>query len=148
MLSETQVRNAKASDRPRKIFDNRGLYLQVMPNGGRYWRFDYVFNDKRKTLALGVYPDVSLAKARRRHQDARERLAEGMDPVVEKPKPEKTFEDVARDWFSYWKAGRIERHAAYVLRRLEADVFPKIGARALQDLTASTFRDHALCGCE
>jgi integrase len=141
MLTETQVRNAKPSDRTRKIFDNRGLYLQVMPNGGRYWRFDFVFNDKRKTLALGVYPDVSLATARRRHQDARERLAEGMDPVVEKPKPDKTFEEVARDWFSYWKAGRNERHAVYVLRRLEADVFPKIGARTLQDLSASTFRD-------
>jgi hypothetical protein len=50
MLSETQVRNAKPSDRPRKIFDHRGLYLQVTPNGRRYWRFDYVFNDKRKTL--------------------------------------------------------------------------------------------------
>lgn len=141
MLTETQVRNAKPFDRPRKISDSRGLYLQLMPNGGRYWRFDYVFNDKRKTLALGVYPDVSLASARRRHQDARERLAEGIDPVVEKPKVEKTFEEVARDWYSHWKAGRNERHAVYVLRRLEADVFPKIGSRAPQDLTASTFRD-------
>jgi integrase len=141
MLTETQVRNAKPSDRPRKLFDNRGLYLQVMPSGGRYWRFDFAFNDKRKTLALGVYPDVSLAMARRRHQEARERLAAGMDPVVEKPKPEKTFQEVARDWYSRWKTGRNERHTVYVLRRLEADVFPKIGSWALKDLTASSFRD-------
>ncbi len=80
MLTDMQVRSAKPSERPRKLFDARGLYLHVMPKGGRYWRFSYRFHGKPKTLALGVYPDVSLAKARARHQEAREQLADGLDP--------------------------------------------------------------------
>lgn len=58
MLTDAQVRAAKAGDSPRKLFDERGLYLHVMPNGGKYWRFNYRFKGKHKTLALGVYPDV------------------------------------------------------------------------------------------
>jgi hypothetical protein len=59
MLTDIQVRSAKPAERSRKLFDSRGLYLHVMPNGGRYWRFDYSFEGKRKTLALGTYPDVA-----------------------------------------------------------------------------------------
>jgi hypothetical protein len=68
----------------RKIFDGRGLYLLVAPNGGRYWRWNYRFDGKLKTLALGVHPDVSLAKARARHQLARSLLADGVDPSAHK----------------------------------------------------------------
>ena len=68
----------------RKIFDGRGLYMLVMPNGGRYWRFNYRFEGKLKTLALGIHPDVSLDKARARHQMARSLLADGVDPSVQK----------------------------------------------------------------
>ncbi len=143
MLTETQVRNAKSSGRPRKLADGRGLYLRVTPNGGRYWRFDYSFHDRRKTLALGVYPDVSLAKARTRFQDAREQLAAGIDPAAEKRTMNKHFEEVARNWYDRWKAGRNQRHAVYVLRRIEADVFPQLGRRPVSELTASDFRDMA-----
>lgn len=69
MLTDAQVRGAKASGSPRKLFDERGLYLHVMSNGGKYWRFNFPFKGKHKTLALGVYPDMSLAKARARHQE-------------------------------------------------------------------------------
>ena len=68
----------------RKIFDGRGLYLLVMPNGGRYWRYNYRFEGKLKTLALGVYPDISREKARARHQVARTLLADGIDPSARK----------------------------------------------------------------
>jgi hypothetical protein len=68
----------------RKIFDGRGLYLLVTPNGGRYWRYNYRFDGKLKTLALGVHPDVSLDKARARHQVARTLLADGVDPSARK----------------------------------------------------------------
>ena len=91
MLTDTQIRRAKPSDSPRKLFDGRGLYLHVMPNGGRYWRFNYRSNGKQKTLALGVYPDVSLAKARARHEEAREQLADGIDPSTEKQTSGKTY---------------------------------------------------------
>jgi len=144
MLTDAQVRAAKPSASPRKLFDERGLYLHVMPNGGRYWRFNFQINGRHKTLALGVYPDVSLAKARDRHQKARELLAEGVDPCVEKQATGKTFETVAREWHGHWKSGRHERHAHYVLKRLEADVFPEIGSRPLEELQASSFRDAVL----
>jgi len=141
MLTDTQVRNAKPGDLPRKLFDARGLYLQVMPHGGRWWRFNYRINGKNKTLSLGVYPDVSLAKARARHQEAREQLADGIDPSVAKRALGRDFETVAREWFAHWKLGRNERYAHYVIVRLEADVFPEIGTRPLCELSTSAFRD-------
>ncbi|MFO1502433.1 MAG: tyrosine-type recombinase/integrase [Steroidobacteraceae bacterium] len=141
MLTDIQVRSAKAADRPRKLFDARGLYLQVTPNGGRYWRFDYAFNGKRKTLALGVYPDVPLVRARARHQEARDQLAQGQDPAADRRERLVRFEQAARAWYDHWRVSRNERHAVYVIRRLEADVFPLIGARPLPGLTASSFRE-------
>jgi integrase len=143
MLTDSQVRSAKPSGSPYKLFDIRGLYLHVMPNGGRYWRFNYRFNGKYRTLALGVYPDVPLAKARARHQEARELLAEDNDPAAVRRTSITTFEAVVKVWYAHWKAGRNERHATYVLRRLEADVFPEIGSRPLSELSASTFREVA-----
>ena len=84
MLTDTQVRNAKPGERPRKLYDARGLYLHVMPHGGRWWCFNYRINGKSKTLSLGVYPDVSLAKTRARHQEAREQLADGIHELKRK----------------------------------------------------------------
>ncbi len=141
MLTDTQVRNAKPGERPRKLYDARGLYLHVMPHGGRWWRFNYRINGKSKTLSLGVYPDVSLAKARARHQEAREQLADGIDPSAAKRALGRDFETVAREWFAHWKLGRNERYAHYVIVRLEADVFPEIGVRPLSELSTSAFRD-------
>ena len=80
MLTDPQIRRIKPADRAQKLSDGDGLYLRVEPSGGRYWRFNYRFNGKQKTLALGVYPDVSLAKARAKLREARETLAEGVDP--------------------------------------------------------------------
>jgi hypothetical protein len=75
---------AKPLRHSRKIFNGRGLYLLVMPNGGRYWRYNYRFKGKHKTIALGIDPDISLDKARARHQAARTMLANGVDPSVHK----------------------------------------------------------------
>ena len=141
MLTETQLRHLKPADRPRKCSDGRGLHLLVAPNGGRYWRFSYRFDGKQKTLALGIYPDISLARARERLQEARTQLAEGIDPAVAKQTVGLTFEDVARRWFVHWSAGRHQRHAYYVMRRLEVDVFPQIGSRPVADIPTSAFRD-------
>src|SRR5580700_3146317 len=141
MLTESLIRSVKPSDRPQKISDAGGLYLLVAPNGGRYWRYGYRFNGKQKTLALGVYPDVTLVMARSRHQRARQLLADAIDPGAEREASEKTFEVVAREWHTHWKANRHERHAYYVLRRLEADIFPEFGASRLSDLTTVHFRD-------
>jgi len=83
-LTETQIHQIRSLRYARKVFDGRGLYLLVAPNGGRYWRYDYRIQGKGRTLALGVYPDVSLEKARARHQEARCLVADGVDPSARK----------------------------------------------------------------
>jgi hypothetical protein len=95
MLTESQVRRLRTVRYPRKFFDGGGLYLLVAPNGGRYWRYNYRFNGKHKTLALGIYPDVPLAKARARHLAARQLLAEDIDPSFVKKVQGKSFSFVA-----------------------------------------------------
>ncbi len=118
--------------------------MEVVPTGGKHWRWKYRFGGKEKRLALGTYPQVSLAIARRTRDDARVMLKSGTDPVaakqdlkrVAKVSLETTFEPVARAWHEHWKSSKSPRHADYVLRRLEADVFPEIGKRPIADLTA------------
>ena len=141
MLSDTLIRSAKPANRPRKLSDSRGLHLLVTPNGGRYWRFSYRFNGKQKTLSLGVYPDVGLAKARARHLQARQLLADGFDPCNARRAAGKTFETLAREWHTHWMANRHQRHAHYVLKRLEADIFPEIGSLPISDIPTSAFRN-------
>lgn len=141
MLTDTQLRRLKGADRPKKYTDGRGLHLLVTPTGAKYWRFSYRFDDKQKTLSLGVYPDVSLALARERLQEARTLVAQGIDPAVARKTVGLTFEEVARRWFEHWSVGRHQRHAYYVMRRLEADVFPRLGAKPVADIPTSAFRD-------
>lgn len=141
MLTDAFVRNVKRSASARKFSDGGGLYLLVAPTGGRYWRYNYRFNNRQKTLALGTYPDVSLAKARDRHRLARELLADGVDPGVEKAGVGKTFEDVANAWHARWRSSRSQRHADYVLKRLRADIFPEIGSLPIAKIPCSAFRN-------
>ena len=141
MLTDTRIRAAKPADRPFKLADARGLYLQVAINGGRYWRFNYRFQGRQKTLALGTYPDVSLVRARERHQEARRLLAEGIDPAAEQKLVITTFESVARTWYERWKVGRHPQYAFYVLKRLETDIFPSIGTLPVSEVPASAFRE-------
>lgn len=145
-LTDTACKNAKCpADKARvRFIDAGGLYLEVVPSGGRHWRWKYRFGGKEKRLALGSYPQVSLAMARRARDDARLLLKSGSDPVaakqdqkrIAKVSLETTFEPVARAWHEHWKSSKSPRHADYVLRRLEADVFPEIGKRPIANLTA------------
>ncbi|KOS78743.1 hypothetical protein DM56_5108 [Burkholderia mallei] len=106
-LTDKAVKNAKAGDKPVKLFDGGGMFLLVTPAGQRYWRLKYRVNGKEKLLALGVYPDVSLAVARKKRDEAREKLAAGIDPNEAKREVKRTariaaassFEAVAREWF-------------------------------------------------
>src|SRR5687768_5936954 len=110
-LSDTAVRNAKPKSKPYKMFDGDGLFLLVMPSGSKYWRMKYFFG-KEKTLAFGVYPDVSLSDAREKRSQARKTLAAGKDPgeVRKEAKrnliqnQENTFEVVAREWLDNFKS--------------------------------------------
>lgn len=131
----------KKSDR---FADEKGMYLEVTAAGGKYWRLKYRHGGKEKRLALGVYPDVSLAEARESREQARRALAAGDDPgqlrrdakLVRAIDDANTFEAVARQWWAHWKGPKSPRHADYVLRRLEADVFPELGSRPVASVTA------------
>jgi integrase len=124
--------------------DGKGMYLEVTAAGGKYWRLKYRHGGKEKRLALGVYPDVSLAQARDARDAARKVLAAGDDPAQLKRDAKltraidvaNTFETVARLWWAHWKGPKSPRHADYVLRRLEADVFPELGTRPVASVTA------------
>jgi len=145
-LTDTACKNAKcAPDKPRTRFaDAGGLYLEAVATGGKHWYWKYRFEGKERRMALGSYPAVGLASARRARDDARILQKAGTDPVVAKKdaklvaqvQRENTFETVARDWYSTWKDNKSPRHAGYVLTRLEADVFPHIGARPITSITA------------
>jgi len=141
MLSDVRIRGAKSPARPQKLTDGGGLYLLLQPNGAKYWRFNYRFGEKQKTLSYGTYPDVPLVRARALHLEARRLLAEGVDPAAKKQVEQTTFESVARSWYARWSVGRHTQYAYYVRKRLEEDVFPAIGARPVAEVPASAFRD-------
>lgn len=144
-LTDTAVKNLKPADKPLKVSDERGLYLLVKPQGAKLWRWKYRYGGKEKLMALGGYPDVSLAQAREKREEGRKLLAAGVDPmgqrhevkVAQRIAMEDSFEAVARKWWGSWKAARSERHADYVQRRLESDVFPIIGHRPIAELGAA-----------
>jgi integrase len=142
-LTNTAVRNAKAKDRAYKLTDERGLYLLVKPTA-KYFRFGYRFEGKRKTLALGVYPDIGLADARAKRDEARKLLADGIDPsirrrAVKTARIEETtnsFEAVAREWYLKFSPSWAASHGDKIKRRLERDVFPWIGERPIAKIAA------------
>ena len=135
-LTDTKVRTAKPTDKQYKLTDGSGMHLLVHPNGSKYWRLQYRFDGKQKMLALGVYPDVSLADARTRRDDARNLLANNIDPG-DKNKIEqeeaRTFEQLAVEWHATNKKWS-EEHSRRVLKSLEDNLFPAIGKRNIADL--------------
>ena len=140
-LTNTTVRNAKPESKPRKLFDERGLFLLVNPNGGKLWRFKYRFNGKEKQISLGIYPDVSLKDARERRDEARKLVANGIDPS-EHRKAQKvangggnSFEVVAREWFAKNSPSWTSDHGNRIFRRLEKDLFPWIGGKPVGSIT-------------
>ncbi|MNV12913.1 Prophage CP4-57 integrase [compost metagenome] len=126
-----------------KHADGYGLYLHVK-DSGKYWRMDYRYAGKRKTLALGVYPTVTLAQARRRREDARQQIADNIDPGVVKQAQkvalavaaENTFEAIAREFHGIKKTGWSDTYAEKWLRHMTKDLFPPLGRMLLPDITA------------
>jgi integrase len=142
VLTDTHIRNAKPKPKSYKLSDGGGMYLLVKPDGARYWRLDYRFASKRRTLALGVYPTTTLSKARARREEARALLAEGTDPsVVKKANKraarlsiENSFETVARECLAKQRNKLAPRYFNLLLARLEGDIFPQIGSRPVADV--------------
>lgn len=124
MLHELTVRSAKPKEKPYKLTDGGGLYVLVHPNGSRYWRFDYAFAGKRRTMAMGVYPEVSLKDARQARDDAKQALAAGLDPSEKKKQAaEATFAAVAAEWVERQKVGEVTREKHFWLLRIADDEF-------------------------
>ena len=106
-LTDTKVRSLKGREKQYKVSDGRGLFLVITPSGSKYWRFRYRFADREKSLAIGVYPDISLLEARDKAHEARKMLANDIDPGAEKQNKKRarrlaaanTFEAIAREWF-------------------------------------------------
>ena len=147
-LSDTACRNAKPADKPRKLSDEKGLFLLVTPNGGKWWRLKYRFGGKEKLLSLGTYPEVGLALARERRDEFRRMLARGIDPSdarkaekAEALEDSTTFELVAREWFEKFRPSWSASHADRIIRRLEVDVFPWIGRKPIKNITARELLD-------
>lgn len=148
-LSETTVRMAKPRLKAYRLADANGLYVEVAPNGSRYWRLKYRFDGKEKRLALGVYPVVSLAKARDDAREARRLLNDGIDPSVRKKERVReaklatanSFEAVAREWHEIMRPKWTPHHAKNVIESLEQDIFPAIGNRPIAELKAPKILD-------
>lgn len=138
-LTDAKNRAAKPDEKSYKIADSGNMFMLVHPNGSKYWRLRYRFLGKEKTLALGLYPDVSLSEAREKRDEARKLIAEGIDPCEQKrvkksvPDCAQTFEAVARQWHSSNKKWS-ESHSDKTLKSLETHVFPFIGSRDITTL--------------
>jgi len=141
-LTALQIKAAKPTGKPVKMADGGGLYLLIQPTGSKYWRMDYRFAGKRKTLAVGVYPDVALLDARERRTAARKLLADGVDPganrkaakAAKQGNAANSFEVVAGKWlekFGAKKAASTIEKTNFILRR---DVFPWLGALPISEI--------------
>ena len=143
-LTNIKCNAAKSKGKPYKLGDSGGMYLEVMPNGSKYWRLKYRYMGKEKRLALGVYPLISLAEAREKRDVARKLIASDIDPSAAKKQAKRkaimnaanTFEAVAREWHDKQSARWTPKTGAKILRYLKNDIFPQIGARPIADIDA------------
>lgn len=141
-LTDVAIRSAKAQAKTLRLFDAGGLYLEVSPTGGKWWRWKYRFGGKETRISIGVYPDVSLKLAREKRDAARRQLAAGIDPGQAR-KAEKlsqagadSFEAIAREWHVKFSPGWVPSHGDRILTRLEKDLFPWIGKRPIAEIKA------------
>jgi integrase len=142
-LTVIRVKSAKPKDKQYKLFDGGGMYLLVLPTGGRYWRLKYRIGGKEKVLALGVYPQVTLVEAREKRETAKKMLVDFKDPNTEKRleklnqgKEDNSFEYVAREWHRKQEKVLAESTAKDTLSKLANHVFPYVGTRVISEITS------------
>ena len=141
-LTDTGIRRSKIIDKPYKMFDSRGLFLLVSPNGGKWWRFRYRFEGKEKLISLGTYPDVSLEEARELREAERKKLAKQIDPSSNRKKTKAaltakqkdSFETVAREWIDKSAAVWSLSYKKAITQSLELHVFPHLGTRLISEI--------------
>ncbi len=143
-LSDAAIRNAKPKAKSYRVFDGRGLYLEVMPTGSRLWRFKYQFKGKEKRFSLGRYPEIGLSDARERAQEARKLIANQIDPSAKRKaeiaagaeRDANSLEVVAREWIEKQSATWVASHTSKIVLRLENDLLPWLGTRPIGEITA------------
>ena len=148
-LTDIKCKNAKPAAKPRKLGDGAGMYLEIMPNGSKYWRLKYRINGTEKRLALGVYPEIALSEAREKRDQARRLLRDGIDPShakqdekrLAKLNADNSFEVLTREWHERNKGRWTPAYAKNVLDRMEADIFPVIGNRPVASISAPQVLD-------
>ncbi|WP_424191829.1 tyrosine-type recombinase/integrase [Ampullimonas aquatilis] len=141
-LTDAALRNAKPTDKAYALRDGGSLYLWVTVTGSKLWRWSYRYEGKEKLMSFGAYPLVSLVDARTLRDEARKQLNAGTDPMAErknekqakKTAADNSFATIAKLWFEGWHIAKSPRHADYVWRRLETDIFPAIGYRPIADI--------------
>jgi len=142
-LNDAKVKNAKPRETAYRLSDERGMYLEVTPRGGKYWRMAYRFGGKRKLLAIGTYPDVGLSKARDARDDARRQLASGIDPSGAKQAAKRakfaaasgSFEVIAREWLAAQQRTWAEATYSRIESLFDRDILPYLGPKAIDELT-------------
>jgi integrase len=141
-LTVQQAKSAKPRDSSYKVSDEKGMYLLIHTNGSKYWRMDYRLGGKRKTYALGVFPEVSLADARDDRNEARKLIRKGIDPSQSKRLDKlalsgaDTFKSVALEWYDNKMTGKSDRHRQRAMSILKYDLFPKLGGHPINDISA------------
>lgn len=141
-LSALEVKQAKPKEKDYKLADGQGMFLLVTKSGGKYWRLKYRFAGKEKTLALGVYPEVSLDDARGKREEARKDLKVHIDPANTKreaktanvEQAENTFKALANEWYSRHMVNKSDSYRVRTLRLMENDLFPALGNRPIKDI--------------
>jgi len=143
MLTDLKIRSTKPKTKQFKLSDGQGLYLLVSKKG-KYWRYNFRHNGKYKTLAIGVYPDVSLKEAREAHQKARMLLSQGIDPTYKKKIEkltnsqilENSFKVISLEWMEKQKDRWSDSHYKSVSSRLKNNIYPWLGDRPIAEITA------------
>ena len=144
-LTDTAIKNAKSIDKPYKMQDEKGMYLLVNPNSGKYFRYNYRFGGKRKTLALGTYPATSLRDAREKRDAAIKQIAGGIDPsenrkAIKQSRAESaanSFEVIAREWYERNMIDKSEHHQKRAMSLFQRDIFPYLGSKPISDIKAT-----------
>jgi integrase len=143
-LTATEISKAKPKTKPYRMSDGRGLYLLVTPTGGKLWRWKYRYKGIEKLMSFGRFPDIPLAATRDQLAEQRRILASGVDPMTQRKSTkataagsvENSFQSIALQWLDHWSDGKSPRHVDYVRRRLESDIYPRLGARPIAEIEA------------
>uniref|UniRef100_D5X4J3 Integrase family protein n=1 Tax=Thiomonas intermedia (strain K12) TaxID=75379 RepID=D5X4J3_THIK1 len=150
LLTDAALRRAKPTDKLQRLRDGDGLYLLLRPDGKRWWRFDYRYGGKDKTLSVGVYPDVTLARARQRADEIRQQLLDGIDPSIARKakvtgvvagEVSDSFEIIAREWHAGRAPTLSGNTSKNILLRLQNNAFPYIGQKSVRELRAPDVLD-------